>query len=64
VTKVWRPKDYYHVDGCWNCDHVNRSAVASASLPICTAYHKQFRCINFGKCKRWKKMKVPIIHYY
>ena len=54
MRKLYIPKGYYLQDGCWNCDGVNREAVASEIYPTCKAYHQRFSADNYGKCKRWK----------
>ena len=54
-NKYWEPKGYCLQDGCWNCDFVNHSEVASEIYPVCNAYHRRFMASPQGKCKRWKK---------
>jgi len=55
MRKLYRPKGYYLQDGCWNCVHVDRDAVASGLYPVCKAYSQYFFATNYGKCKRYTK---------
>ena len=48
------PKTYRVQNGCWNCENVDRCAVASDVYPICIAYKSKGRFFveNYAICKR------------